>query len=262
MLQRPAVTPLALATKLAVEAGKFLLRHQPGRRTIAYKGGAGNLVTDMDFASEKRIVGAIRRAFPDHAVIAEEGGGRDGTRDRWFIDPLDGTVNYAHGHPIWCVSIAFESRGRAQYGVVYCPSLDELFVGVRGRGATRNGRRIRCSRATDLSRAMLCTGFPYERRWKLENLRYWSAFIRASQAVRRVGSAALDLCWTAAGVYDGFWEFHLGPWDIAAAALIAQEAGAKVTDFRGRPVDLFAGEVLAANARMHAAMKDIIERAK
>jgi myo-inositol-1(or 4)-monophosphatase len=250
------MTPLALSTKLAVEAGRFLLRNQPGRRTIAYKAGAGNLVTDMDYASEERIVGAIRRAFPDHAIVAEEGGGRDGTVDRWFIDPLDGTVNYAHGHPIWCVSIAFESRGP-----VYCPALGELFVGARGRGATRNGRRLRCSRQADLSRSLLCTGFPYERRWKIENLRYWDAFIRASQAVRRVGSAALDLCWTAAGVYDGFWEFHLGPWDIAAAALIAEEAGAKVTDYRGAPVDLFKGEVLAANARLHGAMKRVIEEA-
>ena len=255
------MTPLALARKLALGAGRFLLKNLPGRRTIAFKGGAGNLVTEMDVASEKRIVGAIRRAFPDDAIVAEEGSGRDGRAEaRWFVDPLDGTTNYAHGFPIWCVSIARESRGRTEFGVVFCPALDELFVGVRGKGATRNGRRMRCSPQPRIERALVCTGFPYQPEFKVDNLRYWEAFIRAAQAVRRVGSAALDLCWTAAGVYDGFWEYHLGPWDIAAAALIAEEAGARVTDWRGRPVDLFTGEVLAANARLHSVMKRIIGR--
>ncbi len=256
------MTPLALATKLAVETGRFLLRNLPGRRRIEFKGGAGNLVTDMDYASEKRIVGAIRREFPLHAIVAEEGGATAGSDCRWFIDPLDGTTNYAHGSPIWAVSIAYESRGRMENGVVYCPALNDLFVAERGKGATRNGRRIRCSPETKLKRALLCTGFPYQLRYKLENLKYWSAFIRRAQALRRVGSASIDLCFTAAGIYDGFWEYHLGPWDIAAAALIAEEAGAKVTDWKGKPVDLFKGEILVANPRIHAAMRKVIERVK
>lgn len=255
------MTPLALAAKLAVDVGRFLERHRPGRRTIRFKRGAGNLVTDMDEAAEERIVRAIRKAFPDHAIVAEErGASKADSPLRWFVDPLDGTANYAHGFPVYCVSIAYEERGRMEAGVVYVPALDELFVGARGRGATRNGRRIRVSRRADLSRGFLCTGFPYEMKWKTDNLRYWDAFIRSAQAVRRVGSAAADLCYTAAGVYDGFWEYHLGPWDIAAAGLIAEEAGAKVTDWDGAPVDLFEGEVLAANPRMHAAMRQVLRR--
>ncbi|MBI2931438.1 MAG: inositol monophosphatase [Planctomycetes bacterium] len=256
------MTPLRLAAALAVETGRFLLKNQPGRRKIAFKGAPGNLVTDMDLASEERIVGAIRRTFPDHAVVAEERGTTQAdSPHRWYVDPLDGTTNYAHGFALWCVSIAFESRGRMEAGVVYCPALDELYVGVRDRGATRNRKPIRCSRAASLPRALLATGFPYQQRYKVENLRYWDAFIRRAQAVRRVGSAAMDLCWTAAGAFDGFWEFHLGPWDIAAAALIAEEAGALVTDWKGAPVDVFKGEVLAANPRLHGAMKRVLARA-
>jgi myo-inositol-1(or 4)-monophosphatase len=253
------VRPLDLAKRLAVDAGTFLLRAQPGRRRIAYKGGVGNLVTEMDVASEKRIVAAIRRAFPRDRIVAEEGGGTErGGGSRWFVDPLDGTTNYAHGFPIWCVSIARETDGEMELGVVYSPALRELFVGQRGRGATRNGARLSVSGCAELSRALLCTGFPYRMRDKVRNLAYWDAFVRRAQAVRRVGSAALDLCWTAAGVYDGFWEMRLGPWDVAAGALIAREAGAVVTDWRGGPMDLFAGEVLAANAALHRAMKRVI----
>jgi myo-inositol-1(or 4)-monophosphatase len=253
---------LGLAERLAREAGAMLAKGLRGRRTIATKGNASNLVTDMDRASEAMIVRAIRRAFPGHEIVAEESGRRGASPFRWYVDPLDGTTNYAHGLPIFAVSIGFEAEGEVRAGVVHAPLLRDTYTALKGRGAFLNARRIRCSRQPRLRHALLCTGFPYRFRWKIENLKWWSAFIRRAQAVRRLGSASLDLCWTASGVYDGFWEYHLGPWDIAAACLIAREAGATVTDFRGGPVDLFAGEVLAANARLHRVMRGVLSAAR
>jgi myo-inositol-1(or 4)-monophosphatase len=251
---------LALATRLAKRAGAMLLDGLPGKRTIRTKGNASNLVTEMDVRSEKLILGAIRREFPDHEIVAEESGRAGRSPFRWFVDPLDGTVNYAHGLPIFCVSIGFEVDGVMEAGVVFAPAMRELFVARRGRGATRNGRRIHCSPQPSLRHAMLCTGFPYQHAGKRRNLSWWAAFLPRAQALRRLGSAALDLSFTACGIFDGFWEFRLGPWDIAAATLIAREAGARVTDFKGGTVDLFAGEVLTANPALHAAMKRIIAR--
>ncbi len=251
-----------LAVSVAHRAGRLLDRNLLGRRTIEHKSGFGNLVTEMDRASEELIVRAIRRTFPDHAIVAEESGRHEGAGGRWFVDPLDGTMNYAHGLPMYAVSIAFEREGRMEGGVVYHPALDELWWARRGRGAWRNRRRVRVSRTARLSEAFLCTGFPYAMAPKVENLRYWDAFIRRASAVRRVGSASLDLCYTAGGIYDGFWEFHLGPWDIAAGLLLCEEAGAKVSNYTGRPVDLFRGEVVAANPRLHQAMLAVLRRAR
>jgi myo-inositol-1(or 4)-monophosphatase len=246
--------------RLATQAGELLLRRLPGRRTIRTKRNSSDVVTEMDLRSEKLILGAIRREFPGDEIVAEESGRAGRSRRRWFVDPLDGTVNYAHGLPIFCVSIGFELDGVMESGVVFAPALGELFTASRGRGAFRNGRPIRCSPQRDLRRSLLCTGFPYAFDGKKRNLSWWGAFLPRAQALRRLGSAALDLCFTACGVFDGFWEFRLGPWDIAAATLIAREAGAVVTDFRGGPVDLFEGEVLVANPALHAAMKRIIAR--
>ncbi|MBI4565324.1 MAG: inositol monophosphatase [Planctomycetes bacterium] len=250
----------AVARRLAVEAGTFLLSRLRERRSISHKAGRGNLVTDMDRASERLILRGLRRSFPAHAIVAEESGVSGDAEFRWYVDPLDGTTNYAHGFPLFCVSIAFEVRGRMECGTVYGPALDELYEGIRGGGARRNGRVVRVSRQSRLSDALLCTGFSYDPRIRRRNMKLWNAFLPRAQAVRRVGSAALDLCFTAAGVYDGFWEMSLGPWDVAAAALIAREAGAKVTDFCGGPLDLDKGDVLAANPRLHAAMKAIMLR--
>ena len=255
------MSPFDLALDLAVRAGDLLRRSLPGRRTIRTKRNTSDVVTEMDLKSEKFILGAIRREFPDHEVVAEESGRAGRNPCRWYVDPLDGTVNYAHGLPIFCVSIGFEIDGVMECGVVYAPAIGELFTARRGRGAFRNGRPIRCSTQRDLRKSLLCTGFPYAHAGKKRNLSWWSAFLPRAQALRRLGSAALDLCFTACGVFDGFWEFRLGPWDIAAATLIAREAGATVTDFRGRPVDLFEGEVLVANSAMHKAMRRVIARA-
>ncbi len=247
-----------LARRAAVDAGDFLHSRLRGRRTITSKAGVGNLVTEMDLASERRIVRAIRREFPGHEIVAEEGGRSSGTGARWYVDPLDGTTNYAHGFPVYSVSIGFELDGVLEAGAVYGPGVGELFTAVRGRGARRNGRRVAASRQSRLDRALLCTGYSYRWETKLANLRPWGAFIRRAQAVRRVGSAALDLCWTAAGVYDGFWEMALGPWDIAAAIVVGREAGLTLTGLRGEPVDLSRGDVLAAGGRLHGKMLDVL----
>jgi myo-inositol-1(or 4)-monophosphatase len=249
---------LEFAKRLAVRAGDLIKRRQarPGR--VRYKDGPGNLVTDMDHASEEMIVSSIRREFPDHAVLAEERGSRGDSPFRWYVDPVDGTTNYAHGLPLYAVSIGFESRGCVEAGVTYAPALGELFWARRGAGAFRNGRRMRVSRASRLQDALLCTGFPTQLRHRRRNLVFFSRFVLRAQAVRRAGAATLDLCWTAAGAFDGFWEFRLGPWDMAAGRVSLAEAGARLTDFGGGPPDVSRGELLAANPRIHRQMLAVL----
>lgn len=249
---------LAFARRIAVRAGDFLRRHFRGTLRIRFKGGRGNLVTDMDHASEEMIVSALRRQFPDHAVVAEERGARGESPYRWYVDPLDGTTNYAHGFPIWAVTIAFEAHGRMEAGVTYGPILGELFWARRGAGAFRNGRPIRVSRQSRLNRALLATGFAYRLRYRRQNLRYFAAFCMKARAIRRAGAASLDLAWTAAGVFDGFWEMCLGPWDMAAGTLLLAEAGARISDFRGGAADPFRGELLAANPALHRRMLAVL----
>lgn len=235
----------------------MLHRRREGIRQITSKGGVGNIVTEMDLASERLILGGIRKAFPSHAVYAEESGESGKAECTWYIDPLDGTVNYAHGFPLWSVSIGFEVRGRLEAGVIYCPGLGDLYEATRGGGARRNGRPIRVSKATDLAKSLLVSGFPYNWKLKIQALKAWGAFVRRAQAIRRLGSAALDLCLVADGRLDGFWERGLGPWDLAAGVLIAREAGAVVTGLHERPFDLFAGDVLAANRTIHGQMRSV-----
>lgn len=251
-----------LAVSVARRAGALLRRSEGKRRVVERKAGVCNLVTEMDRASEDLIVREIRRSFPDHAIVAEESGRHAGAEVRWFVDPLDGTMNYAHGLPFYAVSIGFERAGRLEGAVVYHPAMDDLWWARRGRGAWRNRRQVRVSTTLRLAEAFLCTGFPYALRPKLANLRHWSAFLRKCGAIRRMGAASLDLCYTAAGIYDGFWEFCLGPWDIAAGLLLLEEAGARVTDFAARPVDLFRGEVLAANRAIHEQMLAVLRRTR
>ena len=241
---------LKTAVRIAERAGALLLKNFRGVRRIGFKRGEGNLVTDMDHASEELIVRALRRAFPDHAIVAEERGASGDSPFRWHIDPLDATANYAHGFPHWCVSIGPEDR----IGVVYNPNGPEMFAAEAGRGAWRNGRRIHVSRQSRLDRAFLATGFSYHPAAKRRNLDYFARFLTRAGAIRRAGSAALDLSYVAAGVFDGFWEFGLGTWDLAAAVVIAREAGARVTAFDGGPFVLRTGEALATNGRLHAAM--------
>jgi len=228
---------------------------------ISFKSGVGNLVTDMDRASEERILRAIRKEFPGHAIVAEESGRHAGEEGRWFVDPLDGTTNYAHGLPLYAVSIGFEWKGKMEVGVVYHPELDDLWWARRGEGAFRNRDRLRISKTSRLDRAMLCTGFPYAMKPKIANLKFFSTFVRRARAVRRLGAASLDLCFTAAGIYDGFWESRLGPWDIAAGLLLCREAGAVATDYAGKPTDLFTGELVVANRAIHGQMLAVLRRA-
>ncbi len=216
------------AIALVHEAGAAILAvSEAGVRDIQFKGeGTRDLVTEADKRSEAIIVETITRRFPEHRILAEEGTGTGGTGEyRWIIDPLDGTTNFAHSYPLFCVSIAVERAGEMLVGVVFAPYLRELFVASRGEGATLNGRPLAVSRTTELPKALLCTGFPYRLDASANNLSHWSNFVLRSQGTRRDGAAALDLCYVAAGRYDGFWEFSLSPWDMAAGALIVQEAG-------------------------------------
>ncbi len=257
--KRNAVRELDVARRIVMRAGRLLRENQSGRRSIHYKAGAGNLVTDMDRASEELIVSALQREFPDHAIVAEERGATGDSPHRWYVDPLDGTTNYAHGFPVWAVTVAYERDGRLEAGVTYAPVLGDLYWARRGGGAFRNGRPIHVSTCRRVRRALLCTGFSYQLEWRAKNLRYFAAFLMKAQAVRRVGAASLDLCWTAAGAFDGFWEMRLGSWDMAAGTLILEEAGARVSDFDGGPVDLGRGELLGANQSLHREMLAILK---
>lgn len=245
--------PLEFAVDLACEAGAILLDRFGGPLEVTKKSHRNDLVTDADRASEAHIVEAIRDAFPASAILIEESGVHAGTSDeRWIVDPLDGTTNFAHGYPLFCVSIAYEVRGEVVAGVVYLPKIDECFAARRGGGATLNGEPIRVSSVETVSEALLCTGF-VPGRWERNRAQFLAA-MQAGQAVRRDGAAALDLAFVAAGRYEAFWEFDLKPWDIAAGALIVREAGGTVTGIDGGALDLVAGSTLATNGRVHAEM--------
>jgi myo-inositol-1(or 4)-monophosphatase len=252
-----------LAVRVARTAGQILQKRVGRTKRIDYK-GAVNLVTEMDFLSEKIIVSEIRRHHPDHGFLAEEKA-REQTVSpyRWIIDPLDGTTNYAHGYPVYGVSIALEKKEEIVLGVVYDPSRDEIFVAQKGKGARLNGRRIRVSSVPELSRSLLATGFPYDLRENpVNNFDHFQNFAYRVHAVRRSGSAALDLCYVAAGRFDGFWEMKLGPWDLAAGSLMVQEGGGKVTDFRGRPPGLDGSYILASNGRIHGEMIKVLKKGR
>jgi myo-inositol-1(or 4)-monophosphatase len=253
---------LDFAVHVALDAGR-LLRDRLGTRLNVSHKGAIDLVTDVDLASEQLIRDAIATHYPRHQVLAEEAGLDETSSDyRWIIDPLDGTTNYAHAFPVFAVSIALEHRGETLLGVVYDPMRDELFAAERGAGATLNKKTIRVSATGELALSLLATGFPYNiRSSSLTNLNHWSNFAMHSQALRRCGSASLDFCYVGCGRFDGFWELSLSPWDMAAGALIVQEAGGLVTDFAGRPFSNYKPEVIASNGRIHDQMIQIIASA-
>jgi myo-inositol-1(or 4)-monophosphatase len=240
---------------IAREAGALLMHHFHQRLKIEYKGDA-DLVTAADRASEKLIRERIRENWPEHDVLGEEQGLSDrGSEYRWYVDPLDGTTNFAHGFPVFCVSIAVERRGPARpqriTGVVYDPTRDELFSAELGRGAHLNGEKIHVSKTERLEESLLATGFPSRKRHKNPNIYFYHQLTLHSHGVRRAGSAALDLCSVASGRFDGFWEFNLNPWDTAAGVLIVEEAGGKVTGFDGSPFELNSKETLASNGLIH-----------
>lgn len=247
------------AVETAMRAGA-LLKENVGRiASIEFK-GAVDIVTDVDRKSEALITGAIKKAFPSHGILAEESA--EVVQDspyKWIIDPLDGTTNYSHGFPFFCVSIGFEESGVVTFGVVYDPMMDELYTAEKGKGASLNGRKIGVSAISDLGKSLLATGFPYDlRSSKDNNLDLFSEFSLKAQAIRRAGSAALDLCYIASGRFDGYWEKRLRPWDVAAGSLIVREAGGTITDFSGSPFSVYGKECLASNGLIHAGMTAII----
>ena len=249
------------AIKIAREAG-FLLKENLGRpRTIEFKGSV-DIVTEMDRKAEELIVNSIRRDFPDHGILTEES--IEVVSDspyRWIIDPLDGTTNYAHGFPIFCVSVAFEEKDDVTFGVVYDPTRDELFTAEKNKGAFLNGQRIKVSSVPKLDKSLLATGFPYDVRTSSENnIDNFSRFAIKAQAIRRAGSAALDLSYAACGRFDGFWEMKLKPWDVAAAALMVREAGGTISGFKNEPFTIYSGNVLASNSLIHNEMLSVLNR--
>jgi myo-inositol-1(or 4)-monophosphatase len=250
-----------VALEVAREAGR-MLRDELGRaRRIRFKGTPTNLVTEMDGRAEALIVDQLRRHFPDDAVLAEERGAMPGTSGRrWIIDPLDGTTNYAHGVPVYAVSIALEIAGRVVVGVIYDPNQDELFSAQLDAGAFLNGIRLAVSTTPTLNESLLATGFPYNvREVARNNLAEYSAFSLRSQGVRRTGSAVIYLAYVAAGRVDGYWELRLGAWDVAAGGLMVEEAGGRVTNLTGGRLDLDAPEVLASNGRIHGEMVQTLQ---
>ena len=251
----------ALAEEIARAAGAIQRARYETELTVRTKSASIDLVTEVDHACEALIVERIRAVRPKDAILAEEGSGEDraGADWRWVIDPLDGTMNYAHGYPRFCVSIGVQRDGQGEIGVVYDPLLDELFAATRGEGATRNGSAIRVSQERELGRALLATGFAYDVHRSFEdNLDHFAAFVKRVRGLRRDGSAALDLCYVAAGRFDGFWELKLKPWDVAAGNLIVEEAGGRTSNFRGGPASGDGRETIASNGHLHEAILAVL----
>ncbi len=254
--------PLLLATAIeaVIKAGEIQMGYIDSGFQVAHKGTI-DLVTEADTSVERMFRQLIGERFPDHAILAEEFGENAATKGAshcWVFDPLDGTTNYAHGLPLFCASLALEIDGRIDLGVIYDPTRKELFVAERGGGAFLNGRPIQVSDADSLVDSMLVTGFPYDVHNRVpELIGLFGEFISKARAVRRLGSAALDLCYIASGRMDGFWEQDLKPWDVAAGAIILEEAGGKLTDFAGGPFSIRRPQLLATNGRIHDDMVKI-----
>ncbi|MFZ0822309.1 MAG: inositol monophosphatase family protein [Terriglobales bacterium] len=239
---------------MAREAGSLLMEYFRQHVKIEYKGDV-DLVTVADRESEALILERIRKQFPAHDVMGEEGTRIEtGSEYKWYVDPLDGTTNFAHGYPVFCVSLAVERRGQRVAGVIYDPTRDEMFSAELGSGARLNGQAIHVSATANLGECLVATGFPSQKRHKNPNIYFYHQITLRTHGVRRAGSAALDLCNVASGRYDGFWEFNLNPWDTAAGVLMVEEAGGKVTDFSGGQFQLASRETLASNGPVHAAL--------
>jgi myo-inositol-1(or 4)-monophosphatase len=252
---------LALAVDAARAAGEIIRRGMSDVLDIRYK-GAINLVTQIDVAAERTVVDRLRAKVPHHGILAEEGSVHEGESPyQWLIDPLDGTTNYAHRFPFFCVSIGLRHEDESVLGVVFDPVRDELYTGIRGGGAACNGQPISVSATAALNQSLVVTGFAYDpKRDTNINFRYFEAMSRVVRGVRRTGSAALDLCYVAAGRSDGFWELSLSPWDTAAGHVIVEEAGGRVTDFSGSAFSPHTPEVVASNGRIHDAMLAVLNQ--
>jgi len=250
---------LRVAIHAAEEAGRIQRNQLDGDYEIGTKSSATDLVTEVDRACERRIREILLGAFPDHVVLGEEQGQDGDAPVRWIVDPLDGTLNYAHGFPFYCVSIGLEVRGRIELGVVLDTPRDVLYQAVRGRGATANGRPIQVTDEAELIKAMLSTGFAYLEGAQYQNLDVFARAMPKVRAIRRPGAAALDLCLVAAGNLDGFWELKLNAWDVAAGMLIVQEAGGTVTGPAGEPYHVDEPVVIASNGSLHAKLLDLLD---
>lgn len=255
---------LAELERLAREAGAILRAGYNKEHQVNYK-GVIDLVTEMDHQSEAFLIGEIQKNYPDHHIVTEETGVIQGSDEhKWYVDPLDGTVNYAHHIPIFSVSVAYAFRGELMFGVVYDPMRDELFSAERGKGAFLNGMSTRVSEVTELQKSLLVTGFPYDA-WNTpqDNFANFVRFAKLTQGVRRLGSAALDLCYVAAGRFDGFWELALKPWDVAAGGLICREAGARTTNVDGKDDFISHPQSIVASApAIHARMLEVLHEQK
>jgi myo-inositol-1(or 4)-monophosphatase len=254
---------LEFVERLAMNVGNKIAERADRHKRIVFKGEV-DLVTQFDEDAQDMILRALRKEYPDFGFLSEEDVSEDVDLPvKWIIDPLDGTTNFAHGLPIWAVSIALEVNGVVILGVVYDPNRNEMFSGLKQRGAWLNRKRIRVSTTRELGHSLLVTGFPYDiRRSKENNLLQFNTFAVRAQAVRRLGSAALDLCYTACGRFDGYWEMKLSPWDQAAGALILQEAGGRITDFQGKKFDIYGDEVLGSNGAIHRQMMGVLRKLK
>jgi myo-inositol-1(or 4)-monophosphatase len=248
---------LTTAGEIAREAGALLARFFERRVAVEYK-GEFDVVTEADRSSERLIVERLQTRFPSHSVVAEEGGGQDRRSEFvWYVDPLDGTTNFAHSFPMFAVTLALEHAGEVVAGVVYDPLRDEFFSAEKGGGAYLNHRRIQVSRVSRLGESLLATGFPSYRRHADVNVYFYHQTAMLAHGVRRAGSAALDLCYVACGRLDGFWEFRLKPWDIAAGLLLVSEAGGCYSDMHGQPHSLAGAETAASNGLIHREMLDL-----
>lgn len=246
--------------KAAIESGKIIKEYFEGSFKIESKDIISNLVTEVDKKSEAKIIEIIKSEFPYHNILSEEIGALNTDSEfKWVIDPIDGTINYAHKIPICCVSIGVEKAGEIIYGLVYNPISGELFFAEKGKGAFYNDDKISVSKENNLKKALLVTGFPYvSANCPYKPIEAFSRFLNMDIPIRRLGSAALDLCWTALGRFDGFWEYNLNPWDVAAGFLIMTEAGGKVTDFKGEKFSIYGKEILATNGLIHDDMLKVL----
>lgn len=252
---------LNFAIETAREAGGLLLEKFGKKLNVSMKGDI-NLVTEADLASEKLIIERIKSYHPQHSILAEESGEAviigGANKWKWIIDPLDGTTNFAHGYPCFCVTLALEHDGEIVIGVTYDPTRNELFAAEKGQGASLNNKPIRVSAARDLSESLIVTGFPYDFKQREDFARHLTDFLLQSRGVRRDGSAAIDMAYVACGRFDGFWEEGLNPWDVAAGVLLIEEAGGRVTYYDDTPFSIYAPPICASNGLIHEQMLTVL----
>lgn len=249
---------LNFAIETAREAGQILLEKFGRKIEISLKGDI-NLVTEADIASEKHIIERIKSYHPKHAILAEESGASETQNEyKWIVDPLDGTTNFAHGYPCWCVTLALEHNGEIVLGVTFDPTRNELFAAEKGQGATLNGRRIRVSETEKLADALLVTGFPYDAKMRANFARHFTEFTHKARGIRRDGSAAIDMAYVACGRFDGFWEEGLNPWDVAAGVLLIEEAGGRVSYYDDSKFNIYAPPICSDNRLIHAEMLEVL----